>query len=257
MTQRAVVTDPIRMYTILATPGDPWNLDDDAAHDDTQMPWRTVLDTITRQTYPTTGSVLWGGGATTVEQVAARITTALNEGGRFRYEEYSGAASRYVEDYPWPLGSPSPTEIHQYFDLTAYHNQITGAGDAAFANCLDMAWGVAILSNLLGDSLSVMVLRRSPDPVDGFTTNPICPVGSNPAELGSWERMAWGYHAVAWRGTSTAGTVYDACLRFDNDPDPAVIIDILPVAMTYSEYCTRLTSDALSLTPHTTLDPLV
>ncbi|NMC19289.1 MAG: hypothetical protein GYA33_02615 [Thermogutta sp.] len=223
------MTDPILIYTILAAPGAPWNLNDDPAQDDTQMPWRTVLDTITRRTYWNTGSVLWGGGAATVEEVAARITTALNEGGRFRYEDFIGR-SRYVVEADM-YGNPG------YFDLTAYHNQITGDGAAALANCLDMAWGVAAMSNLLGDSMHVMLL-------DGpFQTNPVCLVGSDPADPTSWTASAWAFHAVAWRGSdSDSGAVYDACLRFDGDPDASLIDDYLPLNMYYTSYASTLTS---------------
>ena len=241
----AVVTDPIMMYTVLDTPGDLWDVSDDPVSDDPQQPWATVLDTVTRETYLTDSDgnpVQWGGGAATVDQVAERITTALNSCQRFRYEDFAGR-NRYVIGPD--MGQPG------YFDLTAYHNQITGAGGPAIVNCLDTAWGVAALSNLLGDSLDVMILMGPPDPLHpgqrlGFTTNPVCLIGSDPDDTASWTASGWGFHAVAWRGpNSGSGRVYDACLRFDADPDPAVITDYIPINMLYTAYASALTGDPI------------
>lgn len=64
-----------------------------------------------------------------------------------------------------------------------------------------------------------------------------------PADPASWTTSGWAFHAVAWRGSdSDSGAVYDACLRFDADPDPSVIDDYVPLNMPYTTYASTLTS---------------
>jgi hypothetical protein len=171
----------------------------------------------------------WCEGKTTVEQIAESITTNLYEGGRFRYEP-SGPMVYQVTTSP------------AYFNLTSFHNQLTHPNPSPVTvGCADMAWGVRVLANLLGDHLNVMILSGTTSVITGYDTtgNPIygdristksiLPIGDiNPTT------KTWGYHAVAWRGPNDAsGTVYDACLKvYDNVTNTWV----LPINMPFTTY---------------------
>lgn len=221
----AVVTDPIKMYTILNEPGDPWDVTDTTA-DDKQQPWATVLNVVTA-----TGSTIeWGGGATTVEEVAARVTRAINYSNRFYYDP----SAYYVK----------PPVTPTYFDLTAFVNQLTGAGGPHEANCWDLAWGVVYFSNITGDTLHAMRIAPTP-PATTFTTYEILGIGAT-----QWRTWNWNFHAVAWRGGTSSGTVYDACLMLDIDSDPATQpprTAFLPAGMASANYLSKLTSDTVVL----------
>jgi hypothetical protein len=229
----------------LDVPKDPWDPSDTTslpgypypAEDNKMQPWVTVLDTLTK--------AAWCGGNTTVEQVAAAVTTNLYEGGKFRYEP-NGSINYQIY-----------TSSLSYFNLTSFHNQIIGSGSPTTVGCADMAWGVKVFSNLLGDELKVMHigLPSAPvylrDPITGnyildsggnliqtgyasnpFTTNQILAIGMTAQEVKSWN-----YHAVAWRGgNDDSGTVYDACIKLQNGSGWE-----LPVNMAFTSYRSKLT----------------
>ena len=205
------------------------------------QPWVTVLETLT--------SAAWCEGKTDHESstgTAATITTNLYEGARFRYEP-NGAIVYQVY-----------TSSVSYFNLTSFHNQIIGSGSPTTVGCADMAWGVKVLSNLLGDDLKVMHigLPSTPeylrDPYTGnyirdsmgnliltgyasnpFTTNQILAIGMTTPEVKNW-----GYHAVAWRGSNDdSGIVYDACIKLQN-----VSTWELPINMAFTTYRSLLTT---------------
>jgi hypothetical protein len=104
-------TAPVTIYTVLDVPKDPWNPSDTIsllgypypAEDNKMQPWVTVLETLT--------NAAWCGGNTTVEQVAAAVTTNLYEGGKFRYE---AQGSRNFQVFVPSLS---------YFSLTLFHNR--------------------------------------------------------------------------------------------------------------------------------------
>ncbi len=208
----AATTVPVTVYTVLATPTGPWDPLDSTSlagypypvTDNRMQPWVTVLETIT--------STAWCEGDATKEEAAATITKNLYEGGRFRYEP-SGPMVYQVNTTP------------PYFNLTQFHNQLTHPSPSATTvGCADMAWGVVVLSNLIGDNLKVMILIGSTlvhtgddpsgNPIyqDRLVTKSILPIGETTATT-----KDWGYHAVAWRGASgSSGTVYDACLKVND-----------------------------------------
>jgi hypothetical protein len=114
-------------------------------------------------------------------------------------------------------------------------------GGLAGANCLDIAFGVVILSNLLGDNLTVMNITASA----GFTTQKILPVGGTPIVTTDWVTMGWGYHAVAVRNTGGNNYIYDACLMLDESAP------VLPAGMLWNTYSSKLTSASVNLVANT------
>jgi hypothetical protein len=73
---------------------------------------------------------------------------------------------------------------------------------------------------------------------DRLVTRSILPIGSNSTT------KTWGYHAVAWRGTSNIGNVYDACLKvFDSTTNTW----ILPTNMIFTNYSNLLAISSVNL----------
>lgn len=224
-TGKALTTTPVTFYTVLDVPKDPWDPSDTTSlagypyppEDNKMQPWVTVLETMT--------STAWCGGKTTVEQAAAAITTNLYEGGKFRYEP-KGAVVYQI----YKTSAP-------YFNLTSFHNQLTHPNPSPVTvGCADMAWGVKILSNLLGDNLKVMEIGL---PTTTFNTNSIIAIGTTTPTI----MLGWGYHAVAWRGADAdSGTVYDACLKVYDAINSSWV---LPINMEFTKYRTLLTSDPI------------
>jgi hypothetical protein len=247
-------TDTITFYTVLDVPKDPWNPIDtlDAtpsvtdpvigavitpggpyygypypAEDNKMQPWVSVLETMT--------NAAWCEGKTTVEQIAEAITTNLYEENKFRYET-QGARNFQVT-----------VSSLQYFSLTLFHNQITQSGSKAPVGCSDMAWGVKILSNLLGDNLKVVQMGNT---INGFDTNPIHAIGL----LNPTSTISWSNHVIACRNittsTSSSGIVsitgiddiYDACLKLEDGANW-----VLATGMSFSTYENLLTNDPIDL----------
>ncbi|MDR3109987.1 MAG: hypothetical protein LBU65_09945, partial [Planctomycetaceae bacterium] len=232
-TGTALTTDQLTFYTILDVPKDPWDPADTTdsvpvlspngytyvgTTDNKTQPWVTILEMLT--------AAAWCNGMTTVQQVSQKITEKANT--RFNYDDWT--APRY-----WSSVSSS----YSFFNLTSYHNQLTGAGGLAMANCIDMAWGVVSLSNLLGDNLVVKNIK-TPSGVT-FLTNKILPVGGTQTVATDWVTMGWGYHAVAVRNTAGNDYIYDACLMLDETTP------VLPVNMLWATYKNKLTASNVNL----------
>ena len=125
--------------------------------------------------------------------------------------------------------------------MTALKNLLIGGGRTS-ANCLDIAWSVTSLSNLLGDNLVVKNIFHtstnllSPLPWTLFTTNVIQSVG-----MPTWDTTQWQYHAVAVRVSGGANYIYDACILL-NQSSPT-----LPIKMLWSNYVAALSPASLKL----------
>ena len=172
---------------------------------------------------------------------AAMVTEAINTCGRFQYETNRGA-SAYI------LLRNAQNGFGKTVYLTKCIERLSGRdGNGALVNCTDCASFVTSFSNLLGCGLYSSRMAAS------FETNPYSAIGR-----AAWTCPLWGwrfgYHEVAWDGISGDGDlVYDACLRYDGDDDPASAphISQLPVAVQFSDgnpmaplvYRERLTPD--------------
>lgn len=106
------------IYTILGHPFAPWK----DALADTQCPWTIALDAVCE----------WAEGVVSEDAVMAVVTSNLFHNVGFRYDTASGAPS-YWDGY------------EDNFDLSAYLRR-----ERVTVNCYDQAYGVMILSNLLG-----------------------------------------------------------------------------------------------------------
>jgi hypothetical protein len=216
----AATTDAITVYTVLAAPSGVWDMSDTTltpdypypAADNKMQPWISVLDLLTGNG--------WCKGITNTAIASSKITEVLYMGGKFRYEP-SGPMVYIVN------------AASSYFNLSSFCNQLTHPNPIPVTvGCADMAWGVAILSNLLGDSLNVMVLTGTtsqsiPNTSPTLETNDIIPIGTNQPVSKTWT-----YHAVAWRGSQIENNpVYDACLKVFN---PATNSWEIPTVMNFS-----------------------
>jgi hypothetical protein len=183
-----------RTYVLLSAPTAPW-LVWPPHPANTSLPRTDALDF----------ACDWARGARDEIEAAALITEAVNRLGQglLTYDAAVGAPHYTV------LGVPR-------FLCDAFLDRLRG-GDGAgpLVNCSDCATIVSTFANLLGADLwqSKMGLIGT-----GFRLNPILAIGSD-----QWSTVHGGFtfHEVAWSGEcGELDTVYDACLRTDEDPDP-------------------------------------
>ena len=201
------------VYVTLDLPGLPWSQATDLQHASV-WPWTRALDV----------ACVWAEGVTIVSS------------------DFDGAASKAakkIEQRLYELGdraTPSLTYdvIAVYamsdangitlFALSDFLTLVEGTqptGRAPHVNCTDMAAALAALSNVLGCGLALRRLKRDDQMFADFWTNPIVPVGEDPA---SPTRKRFSCHDVTVRPAKTGGAaehVHDACLLIDRDPDPS------------------------------------
>ena len=209
-------TGPHRVYTTFAVPVAPWHPN---GEDDDQNPWVDALEWACRVARK----------AGTQHEAASRITRAIYESKRFRYD---------VEE-----GAPNYIEAGEVL-LTHFLGRMKGRigrprreenwriRDGAEVNCTDCAAFVVSCANLLGCELWSSLMGG-----DDFLTNPYSAIGNNPWTPPSW---GWGfsYHEVAWTGECMGGDlIYDACLSVDGDGDPSLPPrrELLPIGMLFDD----------------------
>lgn len=209
-------TGPHRVYTTFAVPVAPWHPN---GEDDDQNPWVDALEWACRVARK----------AGTQHEAASRITRAIYESKRFRYD---------VEE-----GAPNYIEAGEVL-LTHFLGRMKGRigrprreenwriRDGAEVNCTDCAAFVVSCANLLGCELWSSLMGG-----DDFLTNPYSVIGNNPWTPPSW---GWGfsYHEVAWTGECMGGDlIYDACLSVDGDGDPSLPPrrELLPIGMLFDD----------------------
>jgi hypothetical protein len=190
------------IFTVLTTPTLPWQQDDYPLN--TQLPWVEVLN----------AACIWARGTVSPERAAARVTEAVFQLGP------------EIIEYNCPnLGAPAYTSPDwdaglDTFNCTAFLERLNGGyGRGVYVNCSDCAAIVSTFANSLGCDLwqSRMGMLSQ-----GFTINPILAIGSQQwtQPCGWWP--GFGMHEVAWTGAcSDDNAVFDACLAFDIDYDPA------------------------------------
>jgi hypothetical protein len=242
-TGKALDTGDITIYTVLDVPKDPWDPADKddivpnsnftgyiSTKDNRMQPWVSVLATLT--------STAWCAGMNDFLPTSAIITQNLNQ--RFTYQDWTDV--EFWKVYRVAPPAPTPSSQFPYFNLSNFHAVAKDLGGGlAGANCLDLAFGVVIFSNLLGDDLTVMNITAP----SGFITNKILPVGKNQSIASHWIEMGWGYHAVAVRSSGGDHYIYDACLMLDESAPE------IPVRMLWSTYRAKLTSVSVSLVANT------
>jgi hypothetical protein len=190
------------IYTLLAAPRAPW--EQQGAPHNTQLPWVDVLNVACR----------WARGATTEVRVAARITQAVYLLGPELFE------------YNCPnFGSPVYTSLDfasgpDSFNCSAFLERLNGGfGRGPYLNCSDCAAIVSTFANSVGCDLWQ---SRMGGLVGGFSIHPIVAIGASQwaQPCGWWP--GFGMHEVAWTGNcGNDDTVFDACLVFDADINPA------------------------------------
>lgn len=207
------------VYLVLAVPNGPW--DQAPGPNNTQLPWVDALDK----------ACLWAVGATTLDDAAARITTAVNT---------------------QPLQRYTPVTIFGWGDYQLSSYLAALGGGAAFSlNCTDCADAVTTFANLLGCDLyegrfTNMVTRR------------FLPLNGDPAVDADWTSWHWGYHEICWlHAMGQNELIYDGCLQVDMDDNYADTVHIArhPIKMRfgtngYDDYRYRLVdSGAAALAP--------
>ncbi|MCE7987531.1 MAG: hypothetical protein DYG89_40715 [Caldilinea sp. CFX5] len=190
-----------RICTVLGIPTAPWQ--QDGYPYNTQLPWADVL----------VYACQWARSAVTSSSAARRITHAvyaLGQQGLLAYNCANMGAPMYV----------SPDFVPPYlFDCSAFLERLGGGvGAGLFVNCSDCAAIVSTFANSLGCDLWQSRMGIFPE---GFSLNPILPVGATQwgKPCGWWP--GFGMHEVAWLGQcDTNAELFDACLALDRDANP-------------------------------------
>lgn len=164
------------LYAVYATPTAPMD-----------VPWLEVLD----------DSCKWASGCSTYLSTAADLTTGLFYSKRFAYP--NDTASHWTTD-----SAPATFELTSFLATTG---PMPG-------NCVDVSDYLTICANSQGLGFHVQQFAGNPlalDPITGyyqFTSNPLCPIGSDPTNRAYYRSFKWAWHQIAF---SSSGTVYDVC----------------------------------------------
>ncbi len=174
----AVVTDSIRMYTVLDTPQSPWDVSDNLTADDKHQPWVKALEFVTNT-----------AGVNAKDDVAAMatLTTYLHGGHGLVYDTRYGARA-YAGSH---LGDSM--KLSQYIDKTLNNT----------VNCYDQAAALTSFGCLLGLDVEYKFMQpfgyiNTVDLVGvGNCNNPFFTLNSFPQIAGADEtgRSLFGNHA--------------------------------------------------------------
>jgi hypothetical protein len=172
-----------RIYSILSDPTEPWEWNA-TAEGNIHIPWAEVLDV----------ACDWATGATTPDEAAAAITSAV-------YNLGTGVVT----------DSGSPVYALITFHCTEFLELLRGeVGRGHTVNCDDCATVVSTFANLLGCSLSQSGMGLN------FDTHEVI-------EIGKLDFQPEGYlrHAVAWKGECDKNDeLFDAFLEVDGAGAP-------------------------------------
>ena len=213
-----------QIYAVPEVPTTPWlQLPFDPAN--TQLPWTEVMDYACR----------WARGASTLDDVATRVTRAVYDLGPtvIQYDCLGPGLNQ--------LGSPhytffAPT-FDRYFNCTEFLERLAGGeGNGVWVNCSDCAAIVGTFANILGCDLWQSRMRPpAGSGAPAFAVNPILAIGS-PSWQSACGALGFSMHEVAWKGDCTENDeVFDACLQVNGGADPTrpPQIPLLPTNMRF------------------------
>lgn len=200
-----------RVYALLGRPPASSNI---------QLPWVAVVDKVAG----------WSAGrATDAAGVMEAITRGVNEAEGLRYDVVMGAPAY---SGGWSLTDPE-------LALDSWLARDNGS----VVNCLDCASAVTTLAAQVGADAQVATLG------DNFDLHWIRGIGG--AQF--IHDLFGGYHAFSFHAVATvdaAATIHDACLRVDDDDQPAAspFVERLPVAMPFLRYREKLSPSPFRVT---------
>lgn len=226
-TWKELITTQHTIYVLLDYPQAPWGMADSKV---LSRPWTDVLDFLADKVE----------GLRTKTEVAQRLTKAVNQEYKAKYEKVGGASAYTGPDQDekgeriWTVG------IGDFMKNTAGRT----------VNCTDCATIVTTFANLYGCNLSTQVMSDKKEPELGFACNKILSIGwesegwKAPFEYGTGGQGGFSYHEVAIDVDETEPSynkghkVYDACLKVNkgrkpwSEPREA----LLPEGMAFSAY---------------------
>ncbi|MCP4674793.1 MAG: hypothetical protein GY854_04615 [Deltaproteobacteria bacterium] len=176
-----------KIYTVIDTPFLPWNRQGESGILEQTQPWVKALDL----------ACLWARGATTIDEVAAMITRAING----------------IPNQSYDAGQNFGVGLT--FNLTSYLNELeTGIGWPC--NCVDFAHAVASFTNILGGELWPIELL---DNKYNNELRKLVVAGKDVDIPENWEAPNWSFHKICRRGADVSkdDPVYDACIHLDVD----------------------------------------
>ncbi len=180
-------------------------------------PWKTYLvfsDPVGFQSVPWTEmldlSCYWSSGLSTAPDILSANTFGLYYSQLFAY---------------WPAGTPNlPSAWTTDFDEFKLSLFFTFSGPR-FGNCVDVSCFNQLSINSLGVgayTTQVQCIPRFGQTVDLFVTYPVCPIGDDSSNIGSYASITWSMHQVCTTDyVNTVGggftKAFDACLAILKD----------------------------------------
>lgn len=163
------------------------------------IPWTDLLD------YACT----WAINDTTSQDCAADCTRGVFHSQKFSYNLHMWDPEIPNESIPIMWINPSTDKYRLKDFLSAYANQP--------GNCVD----VSTFNSLSMTALGVGVELKRQYQGNGFVTNPVCPIGSDNADSGSYEMVPFKFH----QQVHINDDVYDASLAFMADTEGSSYMD--------------------------------
>lgn len=239
------VSDGLSIYTVLDTPGLPW----ETVSVSDQNPWTDALDLILQQTE-----------ASDVETVLDDVTAFCFDRPAFEYDIWSGG--------------PCYINGNWSFNLTLFISDVNGGASPRVGCCYDGGAIVHTFADLLG-AQTEFVLSGSPYTSSYFGyLNCIDPIGrgedycNNPFMMNSYyrddpmtyqdgststcKRSQFGNHAFAATEAGSNGTIWDGTMCADLDSNPDTSVEFPPDGSVVSTglSATVLTDSSANWTPN-------
>ncbi|MDR1477725.1 MAG: hypothetical protein LBJ00_02155, partial [Planctomycetaceae bacterium] len=236
-------TSTHKCYTIIDTPHSPWGIGTGTGAGET--PWLAVVDASCKMAEGVTCS------ASDPKPLYVKMEKAINElegsidnvPSKLKYDVSGGKPNYVIENgvvvmpplvtvghfRPYPSGQLRLSNFLLFIkeDRSTNEGRLSGR-TANMVNCSDCAFLLTTFANALGGDLRVAWITNydSNYGLQGFTLNPIVPVGSDHFETIQFTPTGrFSYHAVSVPASTTAipldasTSVYDACLKL-GIPDP-------------------------------------
>lgn len=221
-TWEALGAAEVDVYVLAARPTAPWEERDPSLPPPWNMPWTDVLD----------HACVWAAGATTLEEVASKLTRAF-------FDDVAGGLPdprfQYLADAP--LYVTDPTSAVFDFKLEALLVDLVAVGVTTSINCSDGSSIVSVFAGILG--CPVCRIRITPPGADtDFLIHDVQPMG-----WGRFDSVAASltYHDTVHHSADLAPAtiadlqIYELCFELDTDGDPEAPphTAVLPRGMRY------------------------
>ncbi|MFT5778554.1 MAG: hypothetical protein ACI837_001510 [Crocinitomicaceae bacterium] len=207
-----------RVFVTLDTPQHPW----------TATPFRDLIQSDYSKCPIWTEALIWACDwareSQSIDEAGKKISNRLFKSKKFKYQLGTAYTSEEIPEQDKKLYLAENTTS---LELSKFIERLEGGdGNGELINCVDCAFIVATLTNLLGGDLQIGTLEPSPSddisPTEDnkFDVNPLKLIGTTIED--SESTTFFSSHTIAWRSPISGvldinhvdNIVFDACLQF-------------------------------------------